>query len=74
MRKYSNDKDINCLVRKLLKSDWKLRKGKKHLSVISPSGRRLTIPSTPSDRRALKNLKGQIRHIMQQGTLNAYYR
>ena len=71
MRKYSNDKDINCLVRNLLKSDWTLRKGKKHLSVISPGGRRLTIPSTPSDRRALYNLKSQIRHIMQQGTLNA---
>ena len=60
MSKYSSDKDINKMVRRLLKKGWTIRPGKKHRQVVSPFGRRVTIPSTPSDHRASKNFIHQV--------------
>jgi hypothetical protein len=72
MRRYSNDKDINQEVRMLIKSGWKIKNGSKHARVISPTGYHLTVPSTPSDRRAWLNFSRDIRHIInKQGILNA---
>lgn len=73
MRRYSNDKDINQEVRILIKSGWKVKNGSKHARVISPAGQHLTIPSTPSDRRAWLNFSRDIRQInKKQGMLNAF--
>lgn len=63
MKKYSSDKDINELVRRLLKCGWTVRNGKKHPLVISPAGGRLPIPSTPSDRRSFYNFSSDIKKI-----------
>lgn len=66
MKKYSSNKDINNIVRSLAKTGSTVRPGKKHRSLISPEGVRLTIPSTPSDRRALDNFGRDVRYISQQ--------
>ncbi|OZC35136.1 phosphoribosylglycinamide formyltransferase [Marinobacter vinifirmus] len=63
MKRYSSDKNINQTIRSLIKSGWSFRNGRKHSSVISPSGIRLCIPSTPSDYRAWYNFNRDIKHI-----------
>ena len=64
MRKYSNSKDINCLIKKLIKQGWSYKVGKKHGRIIAPNGRKLTVPSTPSDCRAYYNFRGDVRGLM----------
>ena len=60
MTKYSNDKDIQKLICRLVKQDWQFRRRKKHGSIFSPTGKRFTVPGTPSDKRAFKNLNKDI--------------
>ena len=55
MRKYSSNKDIQKLVNSLIKQKCKYQRGKKHGSLLSPKGIRITIPGSPSDRRAYRN-------------------
>jgi len=63
MKKYSSDKDINMLVRILLKKKgWSIKQGR-HPRLITPSGVKITVPSTPSDFRAFKNFKMDIRRL-----------
>lgn len=66
MRKYSNDKDINKKVKDLLKFGWRFKTGKKHSAIISPNGFRLSISSTPSDRRSIYNFNRDICHLSRQ--------
>jgi hypothetical protein len=63
MKKYSNDKNINVLVHQLLKSGaWEIRRGR-HPVLTAASGKKLTVPSTPSDRRAFINFKLDVRRL-----------
>lgn len=55
MQKYSSNKDIQKLVSNLIKDNWVYHRNKKHGSLRSPKGIRITIPGTPSDRRAYRN-------------------
>ncbi|RTR28946.1 hypothetical protein EKG39_18390 [Shewanella atlantica] len=65
MKRFSKDKDINSFIRQLIKSDkWYCLRGKKHNSVFSPKGKRVTVPSTPSDRRAYINFKKDIERVI----------
>lgn len=65
MRRMSKDKDINKFVRSLVKlSCWTAIRGTKHVALLSPLGKRITIPSTPSDRRAYINFKKDILRII----------
>lgn len=63
MKKYSSNKDINKLVNTLIKRGWFVRDGKKHASIISPEGRKVIIPSTPSDWRAFYNFNRYVKNI-----------
>lgn len=63
MSRYSSDKDINQLVRKLVRKGWTIKPGKKHRAVVSPRGGRVAIPSTPSDYRACRNFCRQVRSL-----------
>lgn len=63
MRKYSKDKNINALVHQLLQRDeWDIRRGR-HPVLTAPTGKRLTVPSTPSDHRAFLNFKLDVRRL-----------
>lgn len=58
--KYSNDKDMNREIRALVRKGWQFKMGRKHGRLISPAGGNICVPSTPSDRRALCNLRGHV--------------
>jgi len=64
MKKFSSDKDINKLVIKLCKLGWGYKNRKKHGALLTPSGKKITVPSSPSDRRAYKNFSSDIRAIL----------
>lgn len=65
MTKYSNNKDINKSVKELIRNGWQpLTKVKgKHLKILAPNGIWLTVPTSPSDVRAVTNFKKQARKI-----------
>lgn len=65
MGKYSTDKNIDSLVRDLLKENWQPTKRKRHWQVVSPKGKALTIPLTPSDGRAFMNFRSDIKRVKQ---------
>jgi len=58
--KYSNNKDINCFVRRLIKHGCTFVKSKKHGVLFAPQGQRTIVPSTPSDIRAYMNFKKDV--------------
>ena len=60
--KYSAGKEIDALVRHLVKSGWQFRHGGKHGRLFAPDGGPiLTVPKTPSDRRAFLNFRQDVR-------------
>ena len=65
MKKFSNNKEIDKEVKIKMKSGWRFRSGKKHGILVSPSGRKLAIPSTPSDYRAFNNFKSDLNKMSQ---------
>jgi hypothetical protein len=65
MRKYSADKDINNEINMLIENGWGYISRKKHGALISPNGFKLSVPSTPSDCRALYNFRRDVRHMME---------
>jgi len=51
--KYCSMKEIDCLVRQLLKENWRFSRGGKHGRLWPPHGHRsISVPCTPSDKRA----------------------
>lgn len=65
--KYCSAKDINTLVRQLVLSGWTFRWRGKHGRLSAPAGKpTLTVPGSPSDRRALLNFRQDIRHAQRQ--------
>jgi hypothetical protein len=62
--KYSSSKEINTLVKSLIRVGWKYFRGTKHGRIRAPSGYpTLTIPNTPSDYRASMNFKQDVRRV-----------
>lgn len=60
--KYSGCKEIDSLVRSLVRSGWTYRRGAKHGRVFSPDGKSaVTVPGTPSDRRTPLNFVRDVR-------------
>jgi len=58
----NKDKTIHRIVTSLFKLGWTIRRGKKHNIIKSPTSRVLTVPTTPSDRRAVQNFRHNMRH------------
>lgn len=67
MKRISKDNTINSAVLFKLKMGWKIRRGSKHWVLGAPNGRKLSIPSTPSDIRSAKNFLRILKHIEAQG-------
>ena len=65
MGKYSNNKDVDTLVRELIDEGWQPLKRKRHWQVVSPTGTKLTVPVTPSDGRAFMNFRGDVKRFKQ---------
>lgn len=65
--KYSSEKKIDGLVRKLVKAGWLFTRGGKHGRLQPPSGHALTVPCSPSDRRAYLNFRRDVRSAFLPG-------
>jgi len=63
MKKYSKDKNISNKVKILQRNGWEYRRGKKHGMIVSPRGKKLSIPGTPSDWRSWKNFNCEVNRI-----------
>jgi len=62
MRRYSKSDRIDAHVRHLVDLGWKYWRGGKHGRAVSPDGKvTVTIPGTPSDRRAAQNFERDLR-------------
>ena len=48
----------------MCKIGWRFNNRKKHGALITPSGKKITVPSSPSDRRAFKNFSNDIQTII----------
>ncbi|KMV29896.1 hypothetical protein AB733_15510 [Photobacterium swingsii] len=71
MRRFSKNKDINHFIKILIRNNnWQFFNGKNHGSLYSPGGKRITVPTTPSDHRAFKNFKKDILRIVTNETYN----
>lgn len=63
--KYCANKEINQLIKDLVRHGWHFRRGSKHGRLSSPDGQaQLSVPSTPSDRRAFLNFRRDVRHAL----------
>lgn len=63
---YCSAKEIDRLVRQLIRQGWSFHWGGKHVRLQSPAGKiRVSVPSTPSDRRAFLNFRRDIRHALE---------
>lgn len=61
--KYSQSKEIHVLVKELVHNGWAFKRGGKHGRLLPPNGQPpLTVPGSPSDRRAILNFQRDIRH------------
>ncbi|MBB0027200.1 hypothetical protein [Ralstonia pickettii] len=60
---YSKDKIIATAVRRLLNDGWRYMAGRKHGKLVAPNGRKLAVPCTPSDWRASRNFKRDVRRV-----------
>lgn len=60
--RYCSNKEINYLIRELLREGWSFRRGSKHGRLTSPGGwPTLTVAKTPSDCRSLQNFRRDLR-------------
>ncbi len=65
MMKYSSLKEINVLVRQLVRDGWLFRSGGRHGRLSAPGGVTiLSVPCTPSDRRAFINFRQDVRRVL----------
>lgn len=58
---YSKSKEIQKLVRDLVTRGWHFVPGKKHGKIIAPNGRKMPVPCTPSDWRAVHNFRSHLK-------------
>lgn len=59
--------EVRRLLRDLRRHGWEVRQGR-HLTLVSPTGRKVAMSRTPSDRRAMDNLLASIRRAWQEGS------
>lgn len=61
--RYSSCKEIDRLVRSLVRAGWEFRHGRKHGKLLCPlAATFLTVPGSPSDRRAFLNFRRDVLH------------
>lgn len=69
MCKYSSDKELNKLIRKLVAEGWVYVRKRKHGMLKSrASNTKTTVPGSPSDRRAFMNFKQDIQRLEKKGS------
>jgi predicted RNA binding protein YcfA (HicA-like mRNA interferase family) len=61
MKKFTSNKDFNVYIKQLCRAGWTFIQGKKHAKLLAPSGKRVVVPGSPSDKRALDSFKRDVR-------------
>ena len=60
--RYTSNKDINKLIKRLIRNNWEFKHRSKHGRIISPDGAlRITVSKSPSDHRSLQNFQREVR-------------
>lgn len=60
--RYSSGKEIDDLVRRLVRDGWRFRRGGRHGRLLHPYNQRAVIvPCTPGDRRAWLNFRQDVK-------------
>ncbi len=63
--KYCSNKEIDQMIRRLLRQGWRYYRGRKHGRLTHPRGRpTLTVAKSPSDYRSLHNFRRDVRHAI----------
>nr|WSX25642.1 hypothetical protein OG690_38525 [Streptomyces tubercidicus] len=58
------NRDIQDILKRVKKQGFAVRmNAKRHYRVTSPGGDTVTVPSTPSDQRSVKNVRSKLRKI-----------
>ena len=60
----SKNSKINNLVKELLLNGWSIVRKKRHTIIMNPSGQKIPVPCTPSDRRAFYNFRSNVRKMV----------
>lgn len=63
MTQYSGCKDMNQVIKRLIKDGWTFTKNT-HGRLTHPSGRYITVSLTPSDRYAYRQLERDVRRMI----------
>lgn len=72
MKRYSTDSGINDMVKQLVKEGWCFEWGGKHGKLIAPhKAVILTVPSSPSDWRASRQFRADLRRHLRLRGLSA---
>ena len=68
---YCRMPEIDRIVSQLVQQGWQFRQGRKHSRLYAPLGCGvLTVPGTPSDRRAWLNFRREVRKLAQHTDRN----
>lgn len=60
--KWCAEKEIDAELRTLERAGYRVTKAA-HVKVIAPNGRTVTLSGTPSDHRAVRNIKADLRRL-----------
>jgi predicted RNA binding protein YcfA (HicA-like mRNA interferase family) len=66
--KYSSSKEIEKEVQLRVRQGWQYVRKSKHGRLVSPTGGFVTVPCTPSDRRALRNFRRDVERVLNEET------
>lgn len=73
--KYSSCKELNALIRQLVREGWCYSRGRKHGKLFPPAGGdRITVTSSPSDWRAVMNFRRDVREYSRLAVARNYGR
>ena len=57
-------REAEAFLRELEAAGWTRKRGRKHAKMLSPDGLHVVVvPSTPSDRRALTNVRALVKRL-----------
>ena len=57
------DREVRRLVRDLEANGWRVKQGR-HLKLVAPTGKVVSISCTPSDKRAMQNILSDCRKAL----------